>query len=114
MISVCSKVVCILFSALLCIDEDDETWMDFATYLGYKEEEVEQELAVTSDPVMAILNMYKAQDRDPKDFVQAMYETSRKMTQKKAGIDNSETMSECDAFNMRSYSQTIYRRRTKN
>ena len=79
--------------------------MDFATYLGYEEEQVEEELSVTSDPVMAILNMYQAQGRDPKDFVHAMYETSRKMGLKKAGVDNSETMSECDAFNMRSYSQ---------
>ena len=93
-------------SALLCIDEDDEVWMDFATHLGYKEEEVEQQLAITSDPIMAIFNIYKEQGRDPKDFLRVMYEISRKLGLRKAGVDeNNETGSEYDAFNMRSYSQ---------
>ena len=80
--------------------------MDFATHLGYKEEEVEQQLAITSDPIMAIFSIYKEQGRDPKDFVRAMYEISRKLGLRKAGVDESnETGSEYDAFNMRSYSQ---------
>lgn len=93
--------------ALLYVDEDDEAWMDFATYLGFNEEDVEQELAVTTDPIMAILNMYRAQGRDPKDFVRAMYETSRKMNLRKGGVEDNhdDTGSEFDAFNVRSYSQ---------
>lgn len=58
--------------------------MDFATYLGFSEDEVEQELASTSDPITAILKMYKTQGRHPSDFVQAMYETSRKTGVRKA------------------------------
>ena len=80
--------------------------MDFATHLGYKEEEVEQQLAITSDPIMAIFSIYKEEGRDPKDFVRAMYEISRKLGLRKAGVnENNETGSDCDAFNMRSYSQ---------
>ncbi len=46
--------------------------MDFALHLGYTEEQVEQELATEQDPILAILNLYKRQGGNAKEFLQVM------------------------------------------
>ncbi len=58
------------FVALLHIDDEDDSWMDFALHLGFTEEQVEQELATEQDPILAILNLYKRQGRNAKEFLQ--------------------------------------------
>ncbi|CAH1794394.1 unnamed protein product [Owenia fusiformis] len=65
-------------ATMLDITKDDN-WKLFAKHLGFTNHEIRHKLAYTSDAFAMILGAYQARGGTPEEFLQGLYEVSRKI-----------------------------------